>query len=111
LRNLLALALALVVTSCTSAGASASPVATDRVDLPPSYRFDPVAITVPAGASVTWTNSDNFSHSVQFQGEPAPGLVMRPGEEVTRTFEDPGSFPYVCTFHAQDMTGTVLVTE
>ena len=79
------------------------------MDLPRSYRFAPPAITVPAGTTVTWTNSDTFSHNVRFEG--AEPQTMRPGEQTTRTFEEPGLFPYVCTFHAQDMTGSVLVTE
>jgi plastocyanin len=104
------IALALMLVSCTSAGAGASPVATDRVELPPSYRFQPEAITVRVGTTVTWTNGDNFSHSVQFDGEAAPGMVMRPGEAATRTFDRTGTFAYLCTFHPQDMTGTVTVT-
>ena len=39
------------------------PVATNRVDLPPSYKFEPALITVPDGTTVTWTNKDNFTHS------------------------------------------------
>ena len=105
-----AIAFALVLVGCTGTGAGASPVATDRVDLPRSYRFEPEAITVSAGATVTWTNSDNFSHSVQFEGETAPGQVMRQGEQAKRTFDAAGTFPYLCTFHPRDMTGTVIVT-
>jgi plastocyanin len=104
------IALALVVAACAGPGASAGPVATDRVDLPKSYRFTPAAITVTVGTTVTWMNDDNFTHSVQFPGDPSPGQVMRPGEQATRTFDAAGTFDYVCTFHPQDMTGTVIVT-
>jgi plastocyanin len=103
-------ALAFVVAACATSGAGASPVATDRVDLPRSYRFAPAAIIVAAGTTVTWTNSDNFTHSVQFPDEPAPGQVMRPGEQATRTFTQTGTFDYVCTFHPQDMTATVTIS-
>jgi plastocyanin len=104
-----AFAIALALVGCTGAGAGAGPVATDRVDLPSSYRFAPEAITVPVGTTVTWTNNDNFSHSVQFDGETAPGRVMQPGQETTRTFDESGTFAYLCTFHPRDMTGTVVV--
>jgi plastocyanin len=94
--------------SSNAAGANASPVATTSVDLPKSYKFEPAAITVKAGSTVTWTNDDNFTHSVRLAG-PQP-LVMKPGEHVTQTFDTPGTYQYDCSFHPQDMKGTVVVT-
>lgn len=100
---------ALVLVACGgAAGASQSPVATMTVELPKSYRFAPAAITVPAGATVTWTNHDSFTHNVRLEG--ADPLAMAPGESVTHTFETPGFYPYVCSLHPKDMTGSVLVT-
>jgi plastocyanin len=104
------IALAVVVAACAATGQEASPVPTDKVDLPKSYRFAPTDIVVAVGATVTWTNSDNFTHSVRFDGDASPGLVMAPGETVTHTFPSAGTFPYVCAFHAQDMRGTVIVS-
>jgi len=100
--------LALVAVGCsTSSAADASPVATTTVDLPKSYKFAPAAISVTAGDTVTWTNHDNFSHSVRIEGgEP---LVMKPGESVTHTFDAPGTFRYDCSLHPQNMKGTVVV--
>lgn len=105
------LVLAAVVASCATAGQDTPPVPTDRVDLPKSYRFAPDAIVVQLGATVTWTNSDNFTHSVQFDGEAAPGLQMAPGDEVSRSFPTAGTYPFVCAFHAQEMRGTVIVSS
>ena len=34
-----------------------------------SYRFEPKKIEVDAGSSVTWTNDDNFTHTVQVDGQ------------------------------------------
>jgi plastocyanin len=99
---------ALVLAGCSAgASASASPVATTTVDLPKSYRFAPATISVDAGATVTWTNSDNFTHNVTFTGEPP--LTMRPGERVTRKFPTAGTYAYQCSLHPQDMQGTVIV--
>ena len=100
---------ALVGAACgPGAGADASPVATTAVDLPQSYRFAPASITVPDGATVTWTNRDNFTHNVALEGsEP---LVMAPGESVEHTFVEPGTYSYVCSLHPKDMKGSVLVT-
>ena len=62
----LTLLAALWLVACASAGdATASPVATNTVELPKSYRFAPAAITVPAAATVTWTNHDDFTHNVR----------------------------------------------
>jgi plastocyanin len=98
----------LLVAACGSgAGAASSPVATTTVDLPPSYRFVPAAIVVPAGATVTWTNHDNFTHNVAFDG--AEALRMAPGESASRAFETPGTYAYVCSLHPKDMKGTVVV--
>ena len=108
LRPALAILFALLVTACSQAG-SAAPVATDQVDLPRSYRFAPAEITVPVGTTVTWTNNDNFTHSVRLLDPAADPLMMKPGEKVTHTFDAAGSFRYDCSLHPKDMKGTVLV--
>jgi plastocyanin len=105
-----AMALLAVLAGCAS-GSSGSPVATTTVDLPPSYRFAPAAIQVTAGSTVTWTNHDNFTHSVQFLdgGLPTDPLVMPPGATVTFAFPTAGTFHYQCHIHPQNMKGVVTV--
>jgi plastocyanin len=104
--------LALAAIGCSSsgsaAGANATPVATTSVDLPKSYKFAPAAITVTAGSTVTWTNDDNFTHSVRIEG--GTPMVMKPGEKATFTFDKAGTFKYDCSFHPQDMKGEVVVS-
>ena len=103
---------AFVLAACSSQAAGASPAATDKVDLPPSYRFEPAAITVKAGTTVTWTNHDNFTHSVQLLdgGLPTDPHVMEPGGDATVTFSAAGTYHYQCHLHPQNMQGTVVVT-
>src|SRR5688572_33417198 len=55
---------AFLAVACQGAEPNA-PVATTQVDLPRSYKFAPEDIVVSAGATVTWTNNDNFTHSVR----------------------------------------------
>lgn len=101
--------LAVVLGGCGGGvSASASPVPTTTVDLPKSYRFEPAEIVVPVGATVTWTNHDNFTHTVTFEGQ-AP-LRVAPGESVSHTFTAPGLYRYICSLHPKDMKGSVLVT-
>ena len=112
------LVLALGLAACGGSGSSAGgaggsgPVATTSVDLPASYRFAPADITVAAGSTVTWTNHDNFTHSVAFLdgGLPTEPRVMKPGETATFTFAAAGTFHYQCSFHPQNMKGTVVVS-
>jgi plastocyanin len=102
----------LVLSVATCAGpatTSAGPAATDHVDLPRSYLFSPADIAVARGTKVTWTNSDQFSHSVRIvDGDQMVG-IMKPGDSVSFTFAAPGTFRYECTFHPQNMRGTVTV--
>ena len=90
--------------------ADASPVATDKVDLPASYKFAPAAITVTAGTTVTWTNDDHFTHSVDLADDASEPPVMSPGRSVQHAFDTPGRYAYVCSFHPNDMRGVVVVT-
>ena len=71
--------------------------------------FDPPALQVPAGTTVTWRNNDHFTHSVSVAGGKLPFLNLPPGQSGALTFDQPGAYSYICTYHAQDMKGTVIV--
>lgn len=73
--------------------------------------FSPASISVPAGSTVTWTNDDSVPHTVTFGDEgPASSDTIDPGGTFAATFEEAGSYAYVCTLHP-GMEGTVEVTE
>jgi plastocyanin len=99
-------ALVLVAAGCGET-ASSEPVATTEVQMAKSYRFDPTTIEIDAGQSVTWTNKDNFTHTVQVDGQ-SDHKVER-GESVSIAFDKPGTYHYVCTLHRKDMDGEVIV--
>lgn len=99
-----------MIMACAPAGKSATPVATDRVELPPSYMFRPAAITVPIGTAVTWVNHDHFTHSVRLIDDGGAAHVLRPGDSVTVSFAAAGVHHYDCSFHPRDMHGSVTVT-
>jgi plastocyanin len=108
-RALLALTTLLLGSAC-AAEAQAETVRTTSVEMPASYVFEPAAIEVLAGDTVTWTNKDHFSHNVHVLGVAEwRSDVLAPGESVTFTFADPGEYTYQCDLHPQDMTGTVIV--
>ena len=99
--------LVFLLAGCGDSTKASEPVETDQVDLPPSYKFEPKVIQVTAGTTVTWTNNDHFTHSVEMDGE--PDHKIEPGETVELTFDTPGEYKYVCTLHPHDMSGTVIV--
>ena len=83
------------------------PVATTQVSMAKSYRFDPKTIEISAGDTVTWTNDDNFTHTVQVDGQ--EDHEVGKGKSVSISFDQPGTYEYVCTLHRRDMSGTVIV--
>ena len=98
--------LVLVAAGCGET-ANSEPVATTEVKMAKSYRFDPKTIEIEAGQSVTWTNEDNFTHTVQVDGQ--EDHTVERGESVSIAFEKPGTYHYVCTLHSRDMEGEVIV--
>jgi plastocyanin len=104
---LLLVAVAAVFAAGCGGSGTGEPVAATEVEMVKSYSFDPKVIEIEAGETVTWTNEDNFTHTVQVQGQ--EDHKVERGESVEITFDEPGTYDYVCTLHRQDMDGTVIV--
>lgn len=109
-----ALPLALVTLFLAACGGNGGPevgmpVRTDTVELPKSYRFEPEAIEVDAGTTVTWVNRDDFPHNVHLLDGSDRTEALPVGESASITFEEPGTVEYECSLHPQQMQGTVLV--
>jgi plastocyanin len=71
--------------------------------------FDPAELTVSVGDTVTWTNDDSVGHDVtadSFSSGDPGGLAG--GDTFEHTFEEAGTFDYVCTVHP-GMEGSVVV--
>jgi plastocyanin len=101
------LAATVVAAGCGGTGSTA-PVATTAVSMAKSYRFDPKTIEINAGQTVTWTNNDNFTHTVKVDG--MDDHKVGRGHSISIIFEKAGTYHYVCTLHSKDMHGTVIVT-
>jgi plastocyanin len=104
-----ALATAAAVAAAAGCGNDGPSVAvkTNRITMVKSYRFSPDRIRVAAGSTVTWTNEDNFTHTVRVDGE-EDHRVSR-GDSVSIRFPKAGTYHYVCTLHSMDMSGEVIV--
>jgi plastocyanin len=81
---------------------------------PDLEEFFPTDISIFRGTIVQWNNLDNVDHTVQSQdGEGTIiGLfnsdVLEPGDKFEVTFDDVGTFDYLCSLHPW-RTGSVIV--
>jgi plastocyanin len=72
-------------------------------------QFNPEQVTIGAGDTVTWTNNDSTAHDVtadEFSSGESGGMAN--GDTFEHTFEQAGTFDYVCTVHP-GMEGSVVV--
>lgn len=71
--------------------------------------FAPAAVTVPTGTTVAWVNDDAVPHTVSAADGAFDSGILDPGNSFAFTFNEPGTFAYVCQLHPR-MQGTVTVT-
>jgi plastocyanin len=110
LRSLVLLAAAAVLAAGGGGTETTStPVGTATLELPKSYRFEPEAIEVDAGTTVTWNNRDDFPHNVHLLDGSDRTEELPVGASASITFEEPGTIEYECSLHPQQMQGTVVV--
>lgn len=79
--------------------------------------FVPQEITVAVGTNVTWVNNDSITHTVTFETLDLDATLDDPGESVSYTFEQTGTFDYRCKPHSSgyrnwdQMVGRVTVVD
>jgi plastocyanin len=73
-----------------------------------NFSFGPQTVTVPLGATVTWTNRDDIPHTVVSTDGVFKSKVQDTDEKFSYTFTKAGTYPYFCSVHPK-MTGTVVV--
>jgi plastocyanin len=99
-------AAALFVSALALVGAKATP---DQSDVTiKNFNFGPTAITVAAGSTVTWHNSDGEPHTVVSADGLFRSAALDTGESFSFKFTKAGTFKYVCTIHPR-MVATVTV--
>ena len=74
------------------------------------FSFSPPSLTVPVGATVTWTNNSEggFAHTSTGADEVWASGSIEAGAEFSQTFDTPGTFAYMCSIHPS-MTGEIVV--
>jgi plastocyanin len=73
-----------------------------------NFVFGPQTITVPVGATVTWTNKDDIPHTTVSTDGVFKSKVMDTDEKFSYTFTKAGTYSYFCSVHPK-MTGKVVV--
>jgi plastocyanin len=76
-----------------------------------NIQFVPKAVTVRAGGTVKWSNTDAVPHTVTSRPGTSVRLdsgTMQPGNSYDQAFARPGKINYFCTIHP-NQTGTVTV--
>jgi plastocyanin len=63
------------------------------------FAFTPGNLQVPAGASVTWANSDSAPHNATARDGSWHTQTLSEGERAILTFDHPGEYDYYCTIH------------
>ena len=100
-----------VPTSSTPPSTGAQVVGPNEVVIK-DYDFVPTTVTVKAGTTVTWTDTDTADHWVVSAPASPEAFDLgrqRTGGAVTHTFSKPGTYPYFCNLHNY-MKGTVVVS-
>lgn len=72
--------------------------------------FQPSAVEVVAGDTVSWSNDDSEGHTVTAVDGSFNSGVLTVGDEFYASFGTAGTFDYFCAIHPE-MTGAVTVTE
>jgi plastocyanin len=70
--------------------------------------YMPGEITVAAGTTVTWVNTDAVPHTTTSDGAGWNSGTLAAGGRFSFAFQTAGTFPYHCTIHP-GMVGTVVV--
>jgi len=88
--------------SSTNTGTNANTVTMQNMS------FSKTSLTITKGATVTWTNSDNITHTVTADDNSFNSGDITAGSSFAKTFNTTGTFPYHCIYHSM-MKATIIV--
>jgi plastocyanin len=73
------------------------------------FMFQPTAVTIVAGSTVTWTNQDDEPHTAVSDTGVFRSGAMDTGDVFSFKFDKPGTYHFTCSIHPR-MVGTIVVT-
>lgn len=103
-----AIGMLLLIMGSPSVTANAQPPAANAEIKIDNFVFGPQTVTVPVGATVTWTNKDDIPHTTVSTDGVFKSKVMDTDEKFSYTFTKAGTYSYYCSVHPK-MTGKVVV--
>jgi len=71
--------------------------------------FSPTSLSIPAGQSVNWSNSDKVFHTVTSISQNFDSGIIEPGNAFAWTFDKAGYYKYYCQLHPF-MNGVIIVS-
>jgi plastocyanin len=74
------------------------------------FAFEPAALAVPVGTSVTFANEGQAPHSATARDRAWDTGVLSAGASEDVAFDAPGTYEYFCVVHPP-MVGTIVVEE
>ena len=102
-----AIGIVLLVVGSPTVKANDQPSANAEVKID-NFVFGPQTITVPVGATVTWTNKDDIPHTTVSTDGVFKSKVMDTDDQFSFKFTKAGTYSYYCSVHPK-MTGKVVV--
>ena len=102
------IAMLLLFAGSPSAKANDQPSAANGAVKIDNFVFGPQTITVPVGATVTWTNVDDIPHTAVSTDGVFKSKVMDTDEKFSYRFTKAGTYSYYCSVHPK-MTGKIVV--
>lgn len=72
------------------------------------FSFEPGAVRVPVGATVTWTNKDEEPHTVFSNDDVFKSKALDTDEKFSFKFTKAGTYKYFCSVHPK-MVATIEV--
>ena len=74
------------------------------------FLFDPPALEIAVGTTVTWTNLGGVPHVATARDGLFDSRNLFTDETFSYTFAEPGTVDYFCRYHPR-MTGTIVVND
>jgi len=100
-------ALAGVAGLLLASGAAPAQTATATVQIK-AHGYVPDTLTVAPGTKVTWTNTDDDSHTVVDSKKAFRSSALDTDDTYSFTFNTPGEYDYFCSLHPY-MVGKIIV--
>ncbi|MBQ0760572.1 MAG: outer membrane protein OmpA-like peptidoglycan-associated protein/plastocyanin [Zhongshania sp.] len=75
-----------------------------------TFHAVPSELVIPVGSQVTWTNYDEISHDITFDGMEGSRIWTKgwKGDTYSLQFDNPGTYTYHCSVH-KDANGKIVV--